>query len=197
MPEQTARTSWDQQYSEGSHALLDPDIFLIEAVDQFVQSHFPAGGTALDIAGGRGRHAFYMAQRNWQVTLLDASVVALREVRKKSQELQLPVHAMEMDMEKTSFQAFSGKYHLVMVFFYLHRPLFPGILDAIRPGGLLLYKTHLRHPADTPGTHSRPEFLLEPGECSRAFDCLEPLHYAEKPGARYTAEFVGRKPMSR
>ena len=46
---------------------------------------------------------------------------------------------------------------------YLWRPLWPWVLGAVRPGGLLLYETFARG-NETVGRPSRPDFLLEPGE---------------------------------
>ena len=46
---------------------------------------------------------------------------------------------------------------------YLHRPLFPALLDALAPGGVLLYETFALG-NERYGRPSNPDFLLQPGE---------------------------------
>ncbi len=46
---------------------------------------------------------------------------------------------------------------------YLHRPLFPMLLDALASGGVLLYETFMAG-NERFGRPSRPEFLLKDGE---------------------------------
>jgi 2-polyprenyl-3-methyl-5-hydroxy-6-metoxy-1,4-benzoquinol methylase len=67
------KTSWNKRYSEGSHSSLEPDPLLLRAYEEFLPSH--AAGTALDVAGGVGRHALWLAERGWKVKLLDVSEV--------------------------------------------------------------------------------------------------------------------------
>jgi hypothetical protein len=49
------------------------------------------------------------------------------------------------------------------VFSYLHRPVFPALLRALAPGGLLFYETFLVGQQER-GHPKNPAFLLEPGE---------------------------------
>jgi hypothetical protein len=51
----------------------------------------------------------------------------------------------------------------VVVTNYLHRPLFPALLDALSPGGVLLYETFMEG-NERFGRPSQPEFLLKDGE---------------------------------
>ena len=46
---------------------------------------------------------------------------------------------------------------------YLHRPLFPSLIAALAPGGLLIYETFTRAQAAR-GKPTNPDFLLKPGE---------------------------------
>jgi hypothetical protein len=46
---------------------------------------------------------------------------------------------------------------------YLHRPLFPTLLDALAPGGVLIYETFARG-NERYGRPSNPDFLLKAGE---------------------------------
>jgi hypothetical protein len=54
-------------------------------------------------------------------------------------------------------------YAAVLVTNYLHRPLFPALLDALAPAGLLIYETFAAG-NERYGRPSNPDFLLKPGE---------------------------------
>jgi tellurite methyltransferase len=185
------RISWDDRYREGSHRSLDPDPFLVESYDEFIEPIFPHGGTALDLAGGVGRHAIWLAQHGWTVILTDISEVGIALARENAGEL---ADKIEFQMQDAStFTAGKQRYDLIAVFFYLQRKIFPELLKALRPGGLLLYKTYTcLHPKFGRGpTH--PMHLLEANELLQAFPGLTVLHYHETVRDRGVAEFVGRK----
>src|SRR5947207_8564379 len=74
--EHDERTLWNKKYSEGSHASLEPDPFLLSAWSEFLKDIVP--GKALDVAGGVGRHALWLAERGWQVKLVDISEVGIQ-----------------------------------------------------------------------------------------------------------------------
>src|SRR5690242_11135179 len=76
------KTIWDKKYSEGSHSSLDPDPFLVSAYEEFLFGTPP--GLALDVAGGVGRHAIWLAQRGWRVKLLDISEVGIRQAEENA-----------------------------------------------------------------------------------------------------------------
>ena len=56
-----------------------------------------------------------------------------------------------------------GVYGGVVVANYLHRPLFSALLDALAPGGILIYETFAAG-NERYGRPSNPAFLLKPGE---------------------------------
>ena len=85
MPFDEQRSRWDLKYEQGLPSLEKPDPFYLSAFDRFVADSFPNGGTALDLAGGIGRHALWLAKRNWQVTVVDISEVAIRKLDQKAQ----------------------------------------------------------------------------------------------------------------
>ena len=67
---------------------------------------------------------------------------------------------VQADLEDGSPWALPGRtFGAVVVTNYLHRPLFPALLDALMPGGVLLYETFMEG-NERFGRPSRPEFLL-------------------------------------
>ena len=88
----------------------------------------------------------------------------------------------------------SDKYDLILGFRYLHRPLFPLLVDALRPGGLMIWETFTREQARRGGRPKRPEFLLEEGELVTLVEPLEVLRSREgEYEGRWLASVVARK----
>ena len=74
------------------------------------------------------------------------------------------IEIVQVDLEDGSPWPLPGRtFGAVVVTNYLHRPLFPVLLDALAPGGVLLYETFMAG-NERFGRPSRPEFLLKDGE---------------------------------
>jgi SAM-dependent methyltransferase len=112
--------------------------------------------TVLDLAAGRGRHALFFAERGHKVTAVDRDVSGL------------PTHAniepRQADLEDGSpWPLGDRKFGAVVVTNYLHRPLMPPLLEAVAPGGVLLYQTFMLG-NERFGKPSNPDHLLKDGE---------------------------------
>lgn len=185
------RETWNRRYREGSHSSLKPDPLLEEAYENYVAPLCPRPGTALDVAGGVGRHAMWLARRGWRVTLTDISEVGLSQARENAGAVGDQIEFVQADMK--NFKAGRRRYELVLVFFYLERKIFPELVKALRPGGLLIYKTYTREQRGFQGGPRHPLHLLGENELLRAFSALRVLHYSETIRDRGVAELVGRK----
>ena len=86
----------------------------------------PAGGAVLDVAAGGGRHAGWVASRGHPVVALDRDPAALAALR------AIPgVDARAADLEGAPWPLPAGeRFAAVIVTNYLHRPLWPHLLDA-------------------------------------------------------------------
>jgi SAM-dependent methyltransferase len=190
---QRERELWNRRFSEGTHPPAEPDPFLIEAHERYVAPAFPNGGRVLDIAGGLGRHALFYARKGWQATLIDISEVAAQSVTEITEQEKLSLTIYTADLDEFRWREWSGQFDLVLVFFYLQRQLFPALMNLLRSGGLLIYKTHLRSETNSNSAPSNPLHVLEPGELQRAFAEMQILHHREQLSKRSTAELVARK----
>ncbi|MEO8131453.1 MAG: methyltransferase domain-containing protein [Bryobacteraceae bacterium] len=178
-------TKWDEKYRAGYGSNTAPEPLLVQAV------HRIAPGIALDLACGRGRNAIYLAALGWQVTALDSSQVALAE-------LPASIQAALTDLESPDFHLARDAYHLVCDCYYLHRPLFPQIHAAVKPGGLFVAVI----PMDDDDPAIQPmnsAYLCRPGELQSIFSDWEIVHTGEgKPqgdaSRRRIAELIARKP---
>jgi hypothetical protein len=91
-------------------------------------------------------------------------------------------------------------YDVVIVFNYLHRPLFQDIRDGTVPGGVVVYQTFTVEQARL-GHPKNPQYLLKPGELEEQFADWEILAHRELVGPsrhggpdRAIASIVARKP---
>jgi tellurite methyltransferase len=189
------RELWNQKYGEDSHASLKPDPFLPSAYDDFIEPLIRKPGSALDVAGGVGRHALWLAEKGWQVTLAEVSEVALAKAEQHAAECGARIRPLTADLSTSGGRRLIGRdrYDLILVFFYLERNLFPALLKALKPAGLLIYKTYTVDQLRFAGGPRHPLHLLKHNELLRAFHELRVLHYRETVRDKGVAEFIGQR----
>ncbi|MBM3524349.1 MAG: class I SAM-dependent methyltransferase, partial [Alphaproteobacteria bacterium] len=125
-------------------------------VQRFLRGTAP--GQALDVAAGGGRHSRLLLGAGHRVVAVDRDVAALKAIA----DPQLEVVAA--DLEDGSPWPLPGRrFDLIIVTNYLHRPLFATLVEALAPGGLLVYETFAVG-NERFGKPSNPAFLLQPGE---------------------------------
>jgi tellurite methyltransferase len=164
----------------------------VSAYDEFLFDTTP--GLALDIAGGVGRHAIWLAQHGWRVKLLDIAEVGIKQAEKNAKRAGTSRSiSAEVCNLNTMHDLGREQYDLVVVFFFLQRELFPALLAALKPGGTLIYKTYTTEQKTFGTGPSHPMFLLEPNELLDAFSTMRVLHYHETISQKGLAELVARK----
>jgi tellurite methyltransferase len=191
------RERWNQKYGEapGAGTSMAPDPFLVRTFSGYILPLFPQGGSALDLAGGAGRHSIWLAKQGWEVTLIDISETGVEQARQNAGPLASHIHFVVDDLThfKTAQTQFDTGFQVVMAFFYLERRIFSEMVTAVRPGGLLLCKTYTLAQAKLAGGPKNPAHLLKPGELLRLADGLNVLDYREETAEKATAELVARK----
>lgn len=190
------RKRWNQKYLEARTASgMVPDPFLVSAFSEYIRPLFPCGGRALDLAGGAGRHGIWLAQRGWEVTLIDISETGVEQARQNAGPLATQIHFVVDDL--TRYKASQTPFDVVMTFFYLERSIFSEILESLRPGGLLVYKTYTLEQTRIGGSPKNPKHLLKPNELRELTEGLHVLHYREEITDKATGELVARKQLDR
>lgn len=157
-----------REFGPDQPSVSGPSSWLLECADLLPA----ARGRALDVACGRGRHALLLAAAGFEVHAVDRDEAALAALDATARRLGLPVTVERVDLETGRPDLGDRAYALVTVFHYLHRPLFPALVAAIAPRGLLLYETFTVDQAQL-GRPTNPAFLLEHGELERLASPLE------------------------
>jgi len=102
MNSEEQRVHWDIKYEQGLTSLTEPDPFFVSAYGQFVAQSFPNAGVALDLAGGLGRHALWLASRNWRVTVVDLSNVAIGKLSQAALGLNVKIDLLQETQPSTN-----------------------------------------------------------------------------------------------
>ncbi len=151
----------------------------------------------LDLACGTGRSGLLLTQRDIPVVFADRSTTALDGIRQQLAENRMPGRTWQVDLELAGVNPFEGQiFNAVVCFRYLHRPLFPFLLKAVEPDGLVIYETFTVDNRRF-GRPGNPAFLLKPGELKTCFQGWDMIHYYEgvqQNPDRAIAQIVARKP---
>ena len=147
----------------------------------------------MDLACGAGRHALLLAELGYQVDAWDISDAGLALLRvelgrRLAAGQRLDVTPQQVDLETADLPV--EAYDLVLDLYFLERRLFPQMVRALHPGGLLLVRTLMRRPT---AEDRNPAHLLQPGELRATFTGLDVLEEQEDGDAGWAA-IVARKP---
>lgn len=131
-------TRWNNKYTKNPSlaSSVDADVELIK-----YKNLLPNKGLALDLACGKGKNSLYLASLGFDVTALDGSDTALQllNTAAKAEGFTQKIKTLQTDLDKSELK--KSHYDLIIVVRYLNRHLFADIEAALKPGGVLLYKT--------------------------------------------------------
>jgi len=160
----------------------------------FLQEHFhllPKGKT-LDIAMGEGRNGVFLATKGFHVTGIDISETGLKKAETLAKEQGVSIETQVVDLE--TYQLSPETYDVIICTYYLQRDLFPQMIKALKPGGIVVVETytlgHLKYRSRFPR-----QYLLEPNELLHHFTDLTVLRYQMRDdGQAAYASILAQKP---
>jgi SAM-dependent methyltransferase len=120
-------------------------------------------GRVLDLAAGNGRHTRLLRDCGFAVVAADRDAAGIAAF---IGDPLCTTHTL--DLEDGASWALGAEYDGIVVTNYLHRPLFPALITALAPGGILIYETFAVG-NERFGRPNNPEFLLRPGELVAVF----------------------------
>lgn len=158
------RERWNATWRERAGELEPAAAFLVE------HAHLlPAHGKALDLAGGAGRNAVWLARRGLDVTLVDVSDVAITRAEAKAASAGVKLRARRVDLDQPLELA--PLYDLVVIVHFLDRAHRDAYAQLLVEGGLLV---HVQQTVVNLERHAKPSrrFLVEQGELASWVDAL-------------------------
>jgi tellurite methyltransferase len=184
----SSRDKWNARYQARR-----PEVETPSEVLRQLDPYLPRAGRALDVAGGAGRNAIWLARRGLDVTLCDISPVGLQLATRRAEAAGVALKTREIDLENEDFPG--GPWDLIVSVLYLWRPLLRKSVEQLAPGGVLAVIQPTRANLQR---HPKPplEYLLAEGELAALAEPLAILHYSEgwQVDGRHDAVLVARKP---
>lgn len=180
----------------------------------FVEEHCAVlpPGRALDVAGGEGRNALWLADRGWEATVADFSAVALQRAahlwdQREEPAGRLHVHQADVLTDPLGDQSFD----LVLVCYLqvpeqARRAVHAAAAAAVAPGGtLLVVAHHTDNLADGVGGPQDPAVLFSEDdvvadlagtglEVVTAAKAVRPVEVGGAPASAYDAVVIARRP---
>jgi tellurite methyltransferase len=162
---------WNHKY-EGETYLFgrDPIPFLKDHVDLLPK------GTALDLAMGEGRNGVFLATKGLRVTGVDISEAGFKKAKALAAENNVSLTTVVADLEQYTIPP--NTFDLIICTYYLQRDLFPKIISAVKPGGIVVIETYTVDHLQYRPNFNR-EFLLERNELLTLLKGLRILRYQE------------------
>ena len=179
------------------HVLWEANLFLQQRIES-IESRFSGNLKVLDIGCGSGREAVYLAKRGWQVVAVDNQNEAIQRTNNLAQANNVSIEAIEADIIQGGFSAPDEIFDLIIMFRFLHRPLFERIQKWLKPGGTFLIETFSIEAAKF-GKPRRKHLMLKPNEMKQYFTGLtvsEDFHRTLSDGRPLIGCFVNKTDTS-
>lgn len=160
--------SWNKRYASGKYSSAKPHKLLVELAGKLKPAK------ALDLACGAGRNAIFLAEKGWNVTAVDNSIVGIKIAEKRAKEKGVSIDFHLADLEKGEFVIEENAYDLICDFYYLQRDLFPQIKTGVKAGGIVVSTIHIYGEGEEKGN-----FLLRENELRTFFSDFKILRYHE------------------
>jgi len=141
------------------------------------------------LACGSGRDAVFLSQRKWKVFAIDNNPKLLEKATELGTRYNGPISTLSLDLEDqgpdTLLPIILGHFQVdgfdvIHVARYLHRPLFPLIINLLKPGGVIVYSTFTKG-VESFGKPRRPRFILETNELKEVFKSFQIIVHKDAP----------------
>jgi len=186
---QIEREHWDQRYAAEGARSTEPATFLLEVAPQL-----PPESRLLDVGGGSGRNAIWLARQGHEVTIADISETGLAIAATAAEAAGVTIRTVCGDLDASSLP--QGPWDVIVVFHFMKRDLFPRFLEVLKPGGLLVFCQATVRNLERHDRPPRP-YLLAEGEGWDLLDGFELLVAREGWSAedRHEFETLARAPL--
>ncbi len=172
------RLRWNQRFSAGAYRdrthpsdLLAQYQKLLEPLKNNGEIH------ALDIACGLGRNSRFLLKHGFNVTSVDISDVALKELSRAhgdSSRLSVITHDLDQGLPE-----FDVQFDVIVKIRFLSEPLLPILRNYLKTKGLLIVEVLMQTEDSQTAGPKAARFRIKPGALRDALAELKILHYHE------------------
>ena len=157
---------WQKKYQ---HADPAPKLSIDSLLSNYI-NFLPGKGLALDLAAGSCNTTVHLATIGYHAIAVDCSVSALRIGQRLAVDTGVQIYPLAVDLD--SWLLPKSTFSVLTCFRYLNRSLFGAMQEALKPGGLLIYKTfNTYYLRESPNFN--PAYVLQPGELTVNFPQIE------------------------
>lgn len=194
MYDKTSQDKWNKNYLA---AKIDDDGIPVRVLTE--NAHLlPERGDALDFASGMAANGIYLARKGLSVQAWDISDVVVNKVNAYANAEAIDLHAVTRDVVRNPPEP--KTFDVIIVAHFLERRIFPQLINALRPDGLLFYQTFIAQTTPDYTGPKNPDFRFGSNELLQLCKDLQVLVYREEDlvghidhGFRNQAFLVGRK----
>jgi SAM-dependent methyltransferase len=149
-----------------------PNAFLVEITKGVTP------GRALDVGMGQGRNTLYLAQQGWAVTGFDPAEKAVAAAQEQAKQLGVKMTTLVVGDEQFDFG--NEQWDLIVLSYVSLRHLVPRIVDALKPGGLVVVEGFHRDATKTSSIGGGVVF--DSNELLNLFERLRVVRYEDTSG---------------
>lgn len=175
---ETDRIKWNSRHAEKSgHS--PPDIYLKRFLNEL------AGPTVLDLACGRGRNAFFLAESGFEVTAIDISDTGLFSLHQENLRRKLNIQSIQADLDEMPEILKHTKFNSVVIINFKPAKVFlREIHKLVTDNGTLLWCSFNELQSRISGFP--PEMALQPSEFISfyGFKLMDYTRFTDESGER-------------
>lgn len=129
------REKWDTRYQDSKEPFYgrEPSAFLARSLPLL-----PERGRCLDLGGGQGRNAIFLAHRGWEVVMVDAALAGVAHARAWAGAEKVRLRSVVADLQEGALAVPERSLDLVLMVNYHDRSTMTAAGNWLRPGGALL-----------------------------------------------------------
>ena len=169
------KDKWDKAYKLADFSSADVALVLKQN-SYLLPNTIKQSFEALDLACGRAGNAQYLVKKGFHVDAIDISSVLIEGLQAFVAEKNLSINPILRDIETDGLG--EKKYDVIVVSYFLNRELFPQIVSALKPNGLLFYQTWSQLKVSDVGPNN-PNYRLQENELLNLCDGLKFVYYRE------------------
>ncbi|MGZ5958596.1 MAG: class I SAM-dependent methyltransferase [Myxococcaceae bacterium] len=172
------RDKWDLRYQDSTEPFYgrEPSAFLARSLPLL-----PPPGRCLDLGGGQGRNAVFLAGRGWEVTLVDVALAGVARARAWACATRVGLAGVVADLDEGALAIPERGFDLVLAVNYHDHAIIGAARTWLRPGGALLVEGFAQEQLGrSSGGPQNPALLWRPNELLTLAGGLRVVWYEDR-----------------